>query len=279
LPLAPSGPDLPSLAPDALAFLLQVERLYGALVSTADSGSEPTLEGKLVYAGELDSTGRALLVAANIAGAASLAATANPAAQKQAIRDGVADFLVNSLSEALRILKNEVRKREPVSVCVAGSSDDLQAEMLERGVLPDLLRPARDLARQDSVRQEPAPPSPFEAQGSQALRLAANAAGSVQLTWHVASAPAQALPKLDALALACLQPAAHAERRWLRQAPRYLGRMAQGLRLHTCNQGFAEAFMAQARAAVEQGEIATAVEIQLISEFETIRHTLVPPTR
>ena len=63
--------------------------------------------------------GRALLLAGNIAGAASLAVTADAAAQKQSIRDGVADFLVNSLDEALRILKNEVRKREPVAVCVA----------------------------------------------------------------------------------------------------------------------------------------------------------------
>ena len=63
--------------------------------------------------------GRALVVAANIAGAATLAATADRAAQKQALRDGVADFLVTSLDEALRILKNQLRKRETVAVCVA----------------------------------------------------------------------------------------------------------------------------------------------------------------
>ena len=56
--------------------------------------------------------------AANIAGAASLSATADVATQKQAIRDGVVDFLVTSLDEAARILKNEIRKRQPVAVCV-----------------------------------------------------------------------------------------------------------------------------------------------------------------
>ena len=35
---------------------------------------EPCLGGQLLYAGELDATGRALVVAGNIAGAASLAA-------------------------------------------------------------------------------------------------------------------------------------------------------------------------------------------------------------
>ena len=76
------------------------------------------------------------MVAGNIAGAASLAATADPVAQKQAIREGVVNFLVTSLDEALRILKNEIRKRETVAVCVAASPQAVAAEMLERGVLP-----------------------------------------------------------------------------------------------------------------------------------------------
>ncbi len=90
-------------------------------------------------------------MAANIAGAASLVATADRAAQKQAIRDGVADFLVNSLDEALRILKNQLRKRETVAVCVGLAPEAVEREMQERGVLPDLLR--RD------VRHRPIPRS------------------------------------------------------------------------------------------------------------------------
>ena len=101
---------------------------------------ESGLGGRLFYAGELDDEGRALVVAANIAGAATLVATADRAAQKQAIRDGVADFLVNSLDEALRILKNQLRKRETVAVCVGLAPEAVEREMKERGVLPDLLR-------------------------------------------------------------------------------------------------------------------------------------------
>ena len=54
---------------------------------------------------------------------------------------GVIDFLVNSLDEALRILKNEIRKREPVSVAVSIAPQAIAQEMLDRGVLPDLLPP------------------------------------------------------------------------------------------------------------------------------------------
>ena len=53
------------------------------------------------------------------AGAATLTASASAEAGKQAMREGVVDFLVTTLDEALRILKNEVRKHETVAVCVA----------------------------------------------------------------------------------------------------------------------------------------------------------------
>ena len=132
-----------SAAPSALDFVIEVERLYASLLATqeSDSAVEPGLGGKLLYAGELDASARAFLVAGNIAGAASLAATANASVQRQAIHDGVADFLVNSLDEALRILKNEIRKHETVAVCIAAAPLAIENEMRERGVVPDLLAP------------------------------------------------------------------------------------------------------------------------------------------
>ena len=57
--------------------------------------------------------------------------------------------MVTSLDEGLRILKNEIRKRETVAVCVALSPDTLQREMQERGVLPDLLRTDLDCAKHE----------------------------------------------------------------------------------------------------------------------------------
>ena len=229
-----------SIESAASGFAFQVERFYASLISAGNivkgPGQEPSLGGRLLYAGELDAEARALLVAANIAGAASLAATADAAAGKQAIRDGVVDFLVTSLDEALRILKNEIRKRETVAVCVAAASEAVEGEMLRRGVAPDLARP----------RAVVAPPE------SQAL-----------LTWNVASAPAIWLPKLDAVAAACLQLKDETARRWLRLAPRYLGRLARGSRLLVCHPDVPAEFIERARRCVEAREIPVPVEIQV----------------
>ncbi len=152
--------------PAAPPFALQVERLYAALVSAAPPGSgadhEPSLGGKLLYAGLLDADARALLVAANIAGAASLAFSTTADAPRQAVRDGVVDFLVTSLDEALRILKNEIRKRETVAVCVAAPAlsgeDDFASQLLERGGKHDLAWPVRRSERGRLGRPSMAPP-------------------------------------------------------------------------------------------------------------------------
>lgn len=256
----------PELTPH-FNFAFQVERLYAALLQTAPPAlsSEPGLGGKLLYAGELDEPGLALLAAGNIAGAASLAATADPSAQKQAIRTGVADFLVTSLDEALRILKNEIRKREPVAVCVAAAPEAVEREMLERGVLPDLLAPATLPACSAFLSQGACPVQPCDEDENQIL-----------LAWSVAVAPALWLPKLDALAQDCLQPEDLAARRWLRLAPRYLGRLAQGVRVLRCDEPVAAEFLKRVRQALVQGEMGVPVEIRWSQGSKSDLHRLSP---
>lgn len=265
------NPNLPA----PFEFPLQVERFYAALISAVDADfvphAEPGLGGKLLYAGELDAEARALLVAANIAGAGSLAATADAAAQKQAIRDGVVDFLVTSLDEALRILKNEIRKRETVAVCVALAPEtpeaDFAREMLERGVLPDLVRPGAAGSAEGTG---------FLRQGALRVETAAPGESLALLTWKVAAAPALWLPKLDAIALDSLSrdlsPAAFAARRWLRLAPRYLGRLGQGVRLLRCGEQTALRFLER----VERAEFGIPVEIQLSRRGESVVYQFSP---
>jgi hypothetical protein len=214
---AASGFEFP-----VLSFVIEAERFYANLISAAasDNHHEPSLGGKLLYAGELNAEARALLVAANIAGAASLTVSTDAAERKQAIRDGVVDFLVTSLDEALRILKNEIRKRETVAVCVALDPEacerDFARAMLERGAKPDLTRP---------------------------VEFAAAENGQTLLAWSVESSPAIWMPKLDAVAAECLRVEEQAAHRWLRLAPRYLGRLAQGVRLLRCADSSAATIM------------------------------------
>jgi len=233
---------LDSPLPAGNEFAAEVERAYSGLMATAFADAEAGLGGRLLYAGELDAEGRVLIAAANIAGAASLAATLERHTQKQAVSDGIVDFLVNSLDEALRILKNQLRKREPVAVCVGLAPGAVEGEMRERGVAPDILRA-------DVLWQTEEPDGE-------------TSSASAIVTWTVATAPARWLPKLDAIALDCLDPDARRARRWLRFAPRYLGRAAKTMRSMRCGHGFTARFVERVRRAVESGEIGAAVEIR-----------------
>ncbi len=255
-------------SPSAFDFLARVAQAYASLLETPLAAPETGLGGKLFYAGELDHDGRALVVAANIAGAATLVATADREAQKQAIRLGVVDFVVTTLDEALRILKNQLRKRETVSVCVALPLSNVDREMNERGVAPDLLR--RDMAvppcHRALIVQEGAP---TETDPGKTPAL---------VTWRVDSAPAHWLPKLDAIALDCLDADAWAARRWLLLSPRYLGRMAQDLRLLDSNREFAARFIERVRQSVDRGEITVGLEI--FSYFRGLHDEFrFPPTK
>jgi urocanate hydratase len=86
----------------------------------------------------LDTEGRAVSVAASIAGAACLAVESRAEVCRAALRAGACDFVVNSVDEALRILKNELRKRKPVSVAVAMPESAALEELAARGVAPEV---------------------------------------------------------------------------------------------------------------------------------------------
>jgi urocanate hydratase len=97
------------------------------------------LSGKLVVSGGMGGMGGAQPLAATMNGAAFLGIDVDPERIKRRLKSGYCDVLVTSLDEALRILKNAVRKGEAASVGLVGNCADLIPELAERGVVPDLL--------------------------------------------------------------------------------------------------------------------------------------------
>jgi len=97
------------------------------------------LAGKLVVSGGMGGMGGAQPLAATLNGAAFLGIDVDPERIKRRVKTGYCDVMVNSLDEALRILKNAVRKREATSVGLIGNCADIIPELARRGVVPDLL--------------------------------------------------------------------------------------------------------------------------------------------
>jgi len=97
------------------------------------------LAGKLVASGGMGGMGGAQPLAATLNGAAFLGIDVDPERIKRRVKTGYCDVMVNDLDEALRILKNAVRKHEATSVGLVGNCADVVPELARRGVVPDLL--------------------------------------------------------------------------------------------------------------------------------------------
>jgi len=213
-----------------LTSIAEAYQAYASLMNFAATTEDPSLGGQFLYVGELDDYGRCFAVAANIAGAATLAASTNPSALRQAQREGATDFLVNSLDEALRILKNEIRKRQPVAVAVSLAPAELESEMIERGVLPDIL-PVRA-----GAALHKAAVTTFISQGSQLVSASLPQTERRFLIWPAPAEYAQNLAAFESMLAKQLEGTDYINRRWLRLSPRYLGPHVRRLRSLCCNE-------------------------------------------
>jgi hypothetical protein len=189
--------------------------------------------GALIIACGLSPQGAALALASNIAGAVCLSIENDPAKLKDALRSGSCDFIVNTLDEALRAMKNEVRKHLPLSVGLQGNPTQILQEILERGVAPELFTNLTDNSVSPKAIQS------FKSTGALIVyfdsicdeeSLDANSILNTFIhdrQWLLHSFPLDttaALREFDAQALTLLPEDDLLRRRWLQAAPRILQR-------------------------------------------------------
>jgi hypothetical protein len=204
----------------------------------------PDLGGWLLLYSGLDREGVSVAMAANVAGAASLGVEPDVARAKQALRAGVCDFVVNNLDEALRILKNEIRKRRAASVVLIGEADAAVSEMVARGVQPEILTlPVLELMER----------------GARVLAWDADNR-LIGISWGVAAEQLRWLSAVDELAIEALKTR-DARVRWLELSPRYLGREFGGKRYVRMSASEADAFVAATRDAVRRDAIPVGVSL------------------
>ena len=165
---------------------LETMRLYRSLVNPQGEWG-----GKLVL---LTDAGSSAASAVSIAGGASLTLGCDSLVIKTAQRSGYLDFVVNSLDEAMRALKNEVRQKRSLSVGLIADISVTLAEMDERGIVPD--------ARLGSEANEPYSLSSDE--------------------HYFPAHDATSLRATDAALLAVMPADDLTRRRWVERAPQFL---------------------------------------------------------
>jgi hypothetical protein len=229
---------------------------YGPLCAAAQTHfGAGALGGRLILVDGLAAEGDALLLGASIAGAASLVLERDPGAVRYAVRNGIVDFAVTTLDEALRILKNEVRKQQPIAVLLEHCPKEALAGMVERGAQPDMMRCAEQSAEAETLRERGARPVPEAA-------VTPTWSGADRMAWRAGDGGSAALRQADLLAAQAL-PEQDAERQnWIARAPRYLHR---ALRLERCvamSEAEATAFLGALEERAHQNALAAPIEVE-----------------
>lgn len=201
----------------------------------------PSWSRTLLLGVGLGGPGRALALATRAAGAAGLFLDDDAAQLRQAQREGCSNFTVTALEEAIRILKNEVRQGRAIAVALRQDPATAMAEMLHRGLQPDVLafsRAASPAERTDATALQRLGAVPLAGYGLSPGAGAADLPSVLQLAleagWriHTDTAPTyserrQRDADLRAAAESRIEsgtPLAALATEWLRVAPGFLPR-------------------------------------------------------
>lgn len=221
--------------------LSRIHVQYLALSQVSREQFSGSLGNKVCFSTGPD--GLPCIVAASIAGSASLWADADGELLRGAMRAGLCDFVVGTLDEALRILKNEVRRKRAVSVGLQADSARCMRECIDRGFQPDLLlsqpptitREVQTLVERGAVRLDD--------------RRQPKTNSSL-LCWSVDLNEAKTMRRIGQIAVESLSPARDDtpdRQRWLEAAPQYLGRAFANRQCLRMDHNESAAFVARAR--------------------------------
>lgn len=197
-----------------------VYRHYAALIEEA--GEAGDLRGVFLWAGALEESAPALLRAANMLGAASLATARDLEAARRAQQTGVADFVVTAADEALRIVQSAVRRRQRVAVAVVVPPAALREAMAAAALWPALCAAAA-----------------FVPEGARRIEGQVWRAGERLYGWEIPAVWSRRTAEFDAELQAACGDLGGEQRGWLRQSPRWLGREARRWRTLVCDEATA----------------------------------------
>src|SRR5881396_2753557 len=98
-----------------------------------------SLDGKFVLTGGLGGMGGAQPLAATMNGALFLGVEVDPARIEKRLKSGYCDKIAHSLDEALKLIDQARRDGQSLSVGLVGNCADVLPEIVNRGIVPDVL--------------------------------------------------------------------------------------------------------------------------------------------
>src|SRR5881397_3297218 len=116
-----------------------VQGTYETFAAAGRKNFDGSLDGKFVLTGGLGGMGGAQPLAATMNGALFLGVEVDPVRIEKRLKSGYCDEIAQSLDEALRLIDDARKDRRSVSVGLVGNCADVLPEIVNRGVVPDIV--------------------------------------------------------------------------------------------------------------------------------------------
>lgn len=112
-----------------LSFVEAAKKVFGS----------PDLRGRFILTGGMGGMSGAQPLAGKMAGAVILVVEVDRKRIERKIKEGYCDYLVETVDEALALVDELREKNEPASIGLVGNCADVNRELLDRGVIPDIV--------------------------------------------------------------------------------------------------------------------------------------------
>ena len=116
-----------------------IQGTYETFAACARKHFDGTLRGKFVLSGGLGGMGGAQPLAIKMNGGVALVVECDESRIDRRIKAGYCDEKTADLDEALEMVKNAKEEGEAMSVALLGNCADVHPELVERGIIPDVV--------------------------------------------------------------------------------------------------------------------------------------------
>jgi urocanate hydratase len=116
-----------------------IQGTYETFAACARKHFGGTLKGRWVLTAGMGGMGGAQPLAVTMNEGVILDVEVDPKKIERRIRQGFCDLMVTDLDEAVKLVMEATKKKQPLSIGLVGNASDVHPELLKRGIIPDVL--------------------------------------------------------------------------------------------------------------------------------------------
>jgi len=112
---------------------------YETFAAVGEKHFEGDLSGRWILTGGMGGMGGAQPMAATMAGASILDVEVDEARINRRVKTGFCDTKVKTLDKALKLIKEHINNKAPISIGLVGNAAEMFPEIFRRGIIPDIV--------------------------------------------------------------------------------------------------------------------------------------------